>query len=623
MLVSAILLRRFDLCVASTASAAWCALLLDAFTRNDATSDARLLALYLVVYAAFWLAVCWCARVAATLLLRRYTRPDAGRAIPASVAGLVAGAAVAATMAAQAARAPAPAHWVFIVVAALLAAGALWELIARRPLVAPGGGVARWTRRGALAAAPLLLLGYAAARLPAPWNRAPAIRVELASGVSPDRPTTRVRLLAADGFDLEHARRLIARGRLPNFKRVIEGGTSSRVTTISPHSPVVWTSIATGSAPAAHGVHDYTTTYVRGTSLTAPEHGLDFIGRFLEARIGYREIASVSSNDRRVKAMWEVFSQFGVRSLIVNWWATYPAEPIEGRLVSQHAIPWGLRRVDVDELEKLAHLSWPPELESEVTSITRDFIREKNGRRLTRKALEAAERRFPDKANPKNAFAFTKTGARFFSARDDLVLRLYEKLLQPDVRFAAVYLQGVDTNSHAFTEAVFGRNVNRVRSPRVSRPELDRRWRKLVVAGYESMDRNLGRILERMTPVDCLVIVSDHGWRYDGTSHWRMPDSTFIAYGDMVERGRELEDVHVYDILPTLAYLLGVPLSRELPGIALFDAFTTEYRSSNEPTRIQSYGPRGWRLSVTRTATDDAHLERLRSLGYMQEDSDR
>ena len=409
-----------------------------------------------------------------------------------------------------------------------------------------------------------------------------------------------MRLLALDGLDLALAMQLVSSVPLPNLRRMIEAGAVAELTTISPRSPVVWTSIATGMPPETHGVKSYTSSYFRGTSLTAPELEGDFLGRLLGAVIELREEAPVSSNERRVKSLWEVFADLEVESLVVNWWATYPAEPISGIVISQHAVPWeAFREPDVARLEATSRLVWPAELQPGVMRALRSFIDEEQTHELERNA-------------------FSAEGSRFFDARDDLMFSLYERYLEPSTRFATVYLQGIDTSSHAFTEIVFGRNINRVRPMQVVRSEAERWWQELVLRAYARMDEKLGRALERLGERDCLIVISDHGWQYDGTSHWRLPPSAFLAYGRMVEPGTVVRGAHVYDVLPTLAWLLDVPVSRELPGRILEEAFTHDYRAANRASYVDGYGPRGRRLSAARVSDDDAHLDRLRDLGYIE-----
>jgi len=78
-------------------------------------------------------------------------------------------------------------------------------------------------------------------------------------------------------------------------------------------SPMLWTSIATGQRPHKHGIHGFTEPAPDGRSL--------------------RPITVLS---RKVKALWNILNQNGVRTNVVGWWPSHPAEPLNGVMISNH-----------------------------------------------------------------------------------------------------------------------------------------------------------------------------------------------------------------------------------------------------------------------------------------------
>src|SRR5262249_13613406 len=42
----------------------------------------------------------------------------------------------------------------------------------------------------------------------------------------------------------------------------------------------------------------------------------------------------VLSNERKARAIWDILGENGVRCGIVGWWLTWPAEPVDGFMVS-------------------------------------------------------------------------------------------------------------------------------------------------------------------------------------------------------------------------------------------------------------------------------------------------
>lgn len=79
--------------------------------------------------------------------------------------------------------------------------------------------------------------------------------------VLPAASHARVLLIGIDGGAWRTLDPMIAKGELPHLASLIERGVSANMATVEPvTSPVVWTSIATGRSPAAHGVTDFFNT---------------------------------------------------------------------------------------------------------------------------------------------------------------------------------------------------------------------------------------------------------------------------------------------------------------------------------------------------------------------------
>jgi predicted AlkP superfamily phosphohydrolase/phosphomutase len=122
----------------------------------------------------------------------------------------------------------------------------------------------------------------------------------------------RVYLIGFDGASWNLMERPLREGKLPNFKKLIQTGTSGPLKSFVPtKSPILWTTIATGKVPKKHGVGSY----------TAEVNG---------------KVVPVSGMQRGVKAYWNILSDFGVKVGVVNWWVTWPPEKINGFMVSDH-----------------------------------------------------------------------------------------------------------------------------------------------------------------------------------------------------------------------------------------------------------------------------------------------
>ena len=73
------------------------------------------------------------------------------------------------------------------------------------------------------------------------------------------------------------------------------------------------------------------------------------------------------------------------------------------------------------------------------------------------------------------------------------------------------------------------------------------------------------------------------------------------------------------DVMPTLIYALGVPVSRDLAGRPLIELFSAEFAKRYPVRDVSTYGRPG--LSPAPRGNqplDDEAIDRLRSLGYIR-----
>src|SRR3954464_13007169 len=124
----------------------------------------------------------------------------------------------------------------------------------------------------------------------------------------------RVMLIGWDAADWKVIRPLLAAGQMPTPARLMAGGVHGNIATLYPAlSPMLWTSIATGKRAYKHGIHGFSEPLPDGS--------------------GIRPISLLS---RKTKAVWNILNQTGHRSLVVGWWPSHPAEPLNGVMVSNH-----------------------------------------------------------------------------------------------------------------------------------------------------------------------------------------------------------------------------------------------------------------------------------------------
>ncbi|MCI0408074.1 MAG: alkaline phosphatase family protein, partial [Acidobacteria bacterium] len=155
----------------------------------------------------------------------------------------------------------------------------------------------------------------------------------------------RVIVLGLDGLDPRAVDLLMSEGKLPSFAKLRQEGAYGRLQSRKPLlSPVVWTTIATGKTPDQHG-----------------------IGHFVAIDEKTGESLPVTSEMRRVKAVWEILSDSKKKVGVVGWWTTWPADTVNGSIVSDHTcyhflFPQGAGSQGAAGGQGTSGLTHPPEL---------------------------------------------------------------------------------------------------------------------------------------------------------------------------------------------------------------------------------------------------------------------
>ena len=127
-----------------------------------------------------------------------------------------------------------------------------------------------------------------------------------------ERPVPKIVLIGLDGADWSVARPLMRAGKLPTLASLVEQGASGELRSIEPMiSPALWTSVVTGVTPERHGIHD-----------------------FVYKKKGTHEQPIVDATIRERLAIWNIYSALGLSVGVVDWYATWPAEPVRGFIVS-------------------------------------------------------------------------------------------------------------------------------------------------------------------------------------------------------------------------------------------------------------------------------------------------
>jgi hypothetical protein len=435
----------------------------------------------------------------------------------------------------------------------------------------------------------------------------------------------RVAVVGVDGADWDLMEPLMARGDLPHFRAIKEGGAWGSLETLQPTlSPAIWTSVVTGKLPRRHGVRDFTTRRLRGIEESLPDlRPLNRLGfPFLFARLEAADQmfqAPITSFTRRVPAFWNIATARGSPVNVINWWGTWPAEPVLGEIVSERAYYHEL--VHRGKPERLHGLTYPDELYPQIAPLIAlpDDVTLAEAREFMDVSAAEFERMRVKHPSPlvgiANEFTYFHS---MFTTNERLALDAMERSRRRYGQPAdlLVLFRLVDKTCH--TALVYSELV--AEHPGASSDDL-RRYGRVVSAAYRAVDGALGRIQEAFGPGN-VILVSDHGFKLEGAkgyNHTRAPPGVFLAAGPAFRPGR-VEGLSVLDVLPLLLYLKGFPLAEDFDGRLPAEVLQPGLLASSPPRRIASYGRRGreGQALAGSSEVDAEMLERLRALGYLQ-----
>jgi predicted AlkP superfamily phosphohydrolase/phosphomutase len=407
-----------------------------------------------------------------------------------------------------------------------------------------------------------------------------AVHVGCGSHVGEIPPPTgdRVLLIGVDALTWDVMRPLIASGRLPTFARLVAEGWSGTLRSLEPTlSPRIWTTIATGKSPEEHGI--------TGFLARAPDGA---------------EKVPVTSNLRRSEALWTISSRHGRTVNVVGWYVTWPAEQVNGVMVSDRFVPEG-PLAGGDAFLTAEHPGVSP------TTLA-----------PTLRALFVPA---DDLLNP-----FERDFHRQYRAYpvDATRTAIAEHLLKErPTDLTLVYLWGADTIQHLFWKHY---QPETWLGPPIDPLELAMNREKIPMY-HEDIDGFVKRLLAGMDPRTTVLIVSDHGFgpatTYDPQSQINgdhRPDGIIIAAGNHVRRGVAESVASVLDVAPTVLYLLGLPTGEDMEGRVIRDLVEPAFFESSPPRMISTYEQGQSRAPETPVVSpmDEAIKERLRKLGYIK-----
>jgi len=408
-------------------------------------------------------------------------------------------------------------------------------------------------------------------------------------------PRRKVLLIGWDAADWKAIDPLMDRGLMPNLERLVNDGVRGRIATLDPPlSPMLWTSIATGKRPYKHGILGFT------------EVGPD------------GEVRPITNRDRKVKAIWNILTQQGLRSHVVGWWPSHPAEPINGTMISnfyQRATrpihePWVMRRGTVH-----------PEAMSHHYGDLRIHPAE-----LTAAHIAPFVPRFAeiDQENDRSL----ETIAKLLADCSTVHAAATWILEHEEWDLMAVYYDAIDHFKHAFMK------FHPPRREHIPEREFEL-YKGVVEAAYRYHDLMLGRLLELAGEEATVLLLSDHGFHPDhlrpvaipnepaGPAAEHSPFGILCAKGPGIRKDELVHGAGLLDITPTLLTLFGLPVAADMDGRPLVELFDEPPKPTVIPSWEQVEGACGMHPHASEGSAladmDRESLAQLVELGYVED----
>lgn len=229
---------------------------------------------------------------------------------------------------------------------------------------------------------------------------------------------------------------------LPNFQALKARGISGRLKTdYGANSPVVWTTVATGVNNDVHGITNFDVTTDSGS-------------------------APVSSTLRKVPAIWNMVSIYSRRVMLLGWWGSWPAEKVNGIVVSDHAA-----RNDPDRVS-------PPEFEAKYAAALAGIHRDRTI--------------FPDDLDA--------------SVEDRIVTHYLTTGATEGFDLIVGYLHGIDLVSHKYWKYWQPEAFTSVNAARLEQ------YKNMIPNKYKAMDAALGKVVAAAPKTTNFLVISDHGF---------------------------------------------------------------------------------------------------------------
>lgn len=403
----------------------------------------------------------------------------------------------------------------------------------------------------------------------------------------------KVLVIGWDAADFKAIKPLIEQGKMPTLAKFISEGVHGRIKTLDPPlSPMLWTSMATGYRADKHGI----------TGFVEP----------LPDSSGVRPVTSTS---RKTRAIWNILHSQGMKSNVVSWWPSNPAEPINGVMVSNH---YQISNKPLGDDWDMPMGTVHPESMTDILKEQRVHPDELTAAHLLPFMPNLMEM---DKKKDKLAKSIAKILANAAS------VHAASTYLQRETEwdFMAVYHDAIDHFCHGAMK------FNPPQRPGIKDDDYNN-YKDIVTAGYVFHDMMLERTLSMIDDNTTVIIVSDHGFHSD---HLRpkyflkepaAPAQEHSSFGMIcmrgpgIRKGEEIIGASILDLTPTILALYGLPIGDTMEGKPLTQAFDEDIVLDTLPDWEKVEGDFGTHPSDLKQDpwAEQEAMQQLIELGYIE-----
>ena len=402
----------------------------------------------------------------------------------------------------------------------------------------------------------------------------------------------KVLLIGWDAADWKVIHKLMDEGKLPAIQRLVENGTMGNMATLFPAlSPMLRTSIATGKRPYKHGIYGFT-----------------------EPTPDKLKVQPMTSLSRTSKAIWNILNQNDMQSIVVGWWPSHPAEPINGHMISDffHKVP----RKPGDPWKLMKNCVHPTSMQETIAKV----------------------RLHPEQLRMEHVLPFIPNAAKIDQERDPRLSQLMRTICEcvtthraattllttQDWDFAAVYFDAIDHFCHGFMK------YHPPRQKMVSEADFEI-YNNVINYAYIYHDNILQRLVACADEDTTIILMSDHGFHSDHLRPQAIPTEPagpaiehrdlgiFVAQGPGIKKDHMVGGANLLDVAPTILTIFGLPYGEDMDGRPLVDIFEDDREVKTIPSWEAVDGETGQYQEGASldSAESKETMEQLIALGYI------